>query len=71
MITHLEKGHSDVKLSLEEWVRLRTWVDSNGQFYGSYYGRRNLRYKGHANYRPVPTFAEAISPLPPLPEDER
>jgi len=71
LITHLEKGHNDVKLSLEEWVRLRTWVDSNGQYYGSYYGRRNLKYKDHPNFRPVPTIAEAMSAAPPLPEDKR
>ena len=60
-----------VRLSLPEMVRLTTWVDSNGQFYGSYYGRRNLRYRDHPNFRPEPTFAEAIAAAPPLPEDKR
>jgi len=71
LIAHLQKGHNDIKLTTEEMVRLTTWVDSNGQFYGSYYGRRNTKYKDHPNFRPVPTFGEAIATLPPLPEDKR
>lgn len=71
LIQKLEAGHSDVQLSREEWIRLTAWVDSNGQYYGSYYGRRNLRYKEHANFRPIPTFEQAVNAVPPLPEPER
>ena len=71
LIAHLKKGHQKIKLTQEEWVRLTTWVDSNGQFYGSYYGRRNLRYKDHPNFRPEPTFAQAISTRAPRKEDVR
>ena len=38
----LVKEHTEVKLSTEEMVRLTTWVDCNGQYYGSYYGRKNM-----------------------------
>jgi hypothetical protein len=61
LVKMLLEGHSDVKLSRKEMVRLTTWVDSNGQYYGSYYGRRNTRYREHPNFRPVPTFADAVS----------
>jgi hypothetical protein len=71
LIAHLRKGHNDIELTDAEMVRLTTWVDSNGQFYGSYYGRRNTKYKDHPNFRPVPTFEEAIAALPPLPEEKR
>jgi len=62
---------NDEKLSPEEMIKLVTWVDSNGQYYGSYYGRRDLRYKGHPNFRPLPTFADAVSTVAPLPEEDR
>lgn len=52
-------------------IKLVTWVDSNGQYYGSYYGRRNLIYKNHPNFRPTPTFAEAISKKSPWQDDHR
>ncbi|MHC4200403.1 MAG: HzsA-related protein, partial [Planctomycetota bacterium] len=71
LIAHLKKGHSKVKLSQADWVKLTTFVDSNSQYYGSYYGRRNLKYKDHPNFRPVPTFAQATSTTAPLPEGER
>jgi hypothetical protein len=63
-------GNED-NLSSEEMIKLVTWVDSNGQYYGSYYGRRNLRYKNHPNFRPVPTFEQAVSMLPPKDDKDR
>ena len=65
-IAHAREGKGEMKLSLEEMVRLTTWVDSNGQYYGSYYGRRNLKYKDLPDFRPVPTFESAIG-IPPEP----
>jgi len=52
-------------------VRLVTWIDSNGQYYGSFYGRRNLKYNDHPNFRPDYSHAAAISMAAPLPEDQR
>ncbi|MBT3198825.1 MAG: hypothetical protein HN350_02820 [Phycisphaerales bacterium] len=69
----LAKVHEEgkVNLPLEDMIRLQTWVEANGQYYGSYYGRRNLKYKDHPNFRPVPTFENARSTTAPLPEDQR
>ncbi|MDR2344664.1 MAG: hypothetical protein LBE18_01220 [Planctomycetaceae bacterium] len=58
LIKLLDKGHYDVKMPIEDWVRLTTWVDSNGQYYGTYFGRKNLKYKNHTDFRPTPTFEE-------------
>ncbi|MCX6344093.1 MAG: hypothetical protein NT018_03335 [Armatimonadetes bacterium] len=57
----LLKGHYDCKLSREEMIRLCTWVDTNGQFYGSYYGRKGLAYKDMPDFRPIPTYEMAVS----------
>jgi hypothetical protein len=59
LITILRRGHYDVKLSPEEFVRLATWVDANGPYYGTYFGRRNWAYKDHPDFRPVPTLRSA------------
>jgi predicted esterase len=32
----LEKGHGKVTLKPEEWARLYTWMDANGEFYGTF-----------------------------------
>jgi hypothetical protein len=57
LIRILRKGHHGVMLSQAEFVRLVTWVDLNLYYYGTYFGRRNLRYQDKPNFRPVPTLA--------------
>ncbi len=61
----LAKLHQRIHLPPESLLKISNWVDTNGQFYGSYWGRRNLRYRDLPDFRPAPTFAEAISPFPP------
>jgi len=65
LVAHLRKGHQKIKLSRPEWIKLTTWIDSSCQYYGSYFGRKNLAYKDHPDFRRTPTFAEAISPTAP------
>ncbi|MBW8016388.1 MAG: hypothetical protein FVQ82_09390 [Planctomycetes bacterium] len=67
----LAKKHKKVKMSKEEMIRLTTWVDANGQYYGTYYGRKNIKYKDHPNFRPHQTVEQAQGLLPPIPEDKR
>jgi hypothetical protein len=64
LVTLLRKGHHKTALAPEEWIRLCTWVDANAPYYGSYFGRRNLIYRDHPDFRPVPTL-EAASGIPP------
>ena len=71
LLKYLGRQHYDVRLTPEERIRVTTWIDSNGQYHGSYYGRKNLQYKGHPNFRPKLTFEQSHANTPPLPEDER
>ncbi len=71
LVDALRKGHYDVALSRGEFVRLVTWVDANAPYYGSFYGRRNLRYKGHKNFRPILNYRQAVSTEAPLPDEQR
>ncbi|MEI6676469.1 MAG: hypothetical protein WCO57_14965 [Verrucomicrobiota bacterium] len=57
----LSEVHKEIALSLAERVKVSTWVDTNCQYYGSYWGRRNLQYASHPDFRPVPTFEQARS----------
>ena len=54
LITLIREGHYDCQLSREDLIRLTTWADSNAPYYGSYFGRRNLMYREHPDFRPVP-----------------
>jgi len=53
------------------FVKIVTWIDANGVYYPSYWGRRDIRYKDHPNFRIEPTFEQAIGTVPPLPESHR
>jgi len=64
LISVLHAGHHDVKLSRVEWIKLVTWVDANGPYYGSYFGRRNIAYRDRPDFRPVPTLESALG-VPP------
>jgi hypothetical protein len=73
LIRALREGeqHRDLDLPQTDFVRLATWVDASGVYYGSYWGRRRLVYRDHPNFRPVPSFDEAISTVCPLPVEQR
>ena len=36
LVTLLDNGHYDVKLSPQEWERIVTWIDANALFYGTF-----------------------------------
>ena len=55
----LAASHKDVRLPPEDRIRVTTWIESNGQYYGSYWGRRSLRYRDQSDFRPVPGFESA------------
>lgn len=64
LIEVLRKGHYDVALPREDFIKLTTWVDANAPFYGSYFGRRNVAAKDRPDFRPVPTLDSARG-IPP------
>jgi hypothetical protein len=68
LVEILNAGHYDVELSGEEWIKLVTWIDCGAPYYGSYYGRRNLMYRGQPDFRPVPTLESACGVAPVFPE---
>jgi hypothetical protein len=68
LVKLLRDGHHDVQLASEQWVKLVTWLDCGAPYYGSYYGRRHLRYQGQPDFRPVPTLDSACGIPPEYPE---
>ncbi len=60
----LREEHVDIKLSQEELIRISTWIDSNGQYYGTYFGKKNLLYKNDKDFRPKPSISSALGEPP-------
>jgi len=67
LVQVLREGHYDVCLPLVQWVRLVTWGDANGPYYGSYFGRRNLVYRDLTDFRPTTELDPAGRIIPVLP----
>ena len=63
----LAEVHKDIHLTQAELLKVTNWVDTNGQYYGSWWGRRNLKFKGLSDFRPTQTFGMATSNINPYP----
>ena len=58
-VEKLRETHQEIRLSPEEFLKITNWIDTNCQFYGSYHGRRNLKYRDEPDFRPFQTFEMA------------
>ncbi len=67
----LAEKHRNLKIKPEDLLRITNWVDTNAQYYGMYWGRKNIKHKAHPNFRPRPTFERAVSMTSLIPEEER
>jgi hypothetical protein len=55
-------------LPVEARLKITTWIDASGVYYGSYWGRLDLAHREHPNFRPTPTFEQTISTVNPWEE---
>ncbi|MDR1896099.1 MAG: hypothetical protein LBR10_04825 [Prevotellaceae bacterium] len=62
---HLAEIHKKIKLQPEELLKITNWVDTNCQYYGTYYGRRDTVFREHPDYRKEYDVITAVSPEPP------
>ena len=65
-VIKLAESHQKIRLSAAELARVSTWVDTNCQYYGSYWGRRNLQYSALPDFRPSVSFEQARGTVDPL-----
>jgi len=61
----LVKAHPKVSLTQEEQISVTNWIDTNCQYYGSYYGRRDTIFRNHPDYRTEYDAQTAASPVAP------
>ncbi|MDP6635422.1 MAG: hypothetical protein QGG42_11015 [Phycisphaerae bacterium] len=41
-------------LTREEFIRIVTWIDANAPYYGTHRGKKNIKWKEYADFRPPP-----------------
>jgi hypothetical protein len=68
LIALLQTDHYETNLNHEEWIKLVTWIDCGAPYYGSYFGRRHIRYRGQPDFRPTPTVEAAWGTPPEFPQ---
>jgi hypothetical protein len=68
-VAQLAKKHEKIKLSPFELLQITNWIDTNCQYYGAYYGRRDTTFRNHPDYRTEYDVITAVSPLPPVAMD--
>jgi len=54
LVGRLRKDPCKANITREEFVRIITWIDANAPYYGTYRGRRELKYKNEPDFRPLP-----------------
>lgn len=62
----LAKVHRNISVPATDILRITNWIDTNCQYYGSYYGRRDSSFRTHPDYRKEYDVSTAISPTAPL-----
>jgi len=55
LVTQIGKDPCKAKLTTEEFIKITTWIDANVPYYGTYDGKKNLKYKDHPDFRPHPS----------------
>ena len=54
MIERIRKAPCKSKITREDFIKIATWIDANVPYYGTYRGKKNLKWKADADFRPLP-----------------
>ena len=54
LVERIRKDPCKAKLTREEFIRIVTWIDANAPYYGTHRGKKNLKWKGEPDFRPLP-----------------
>jgi hypothetical protein len=55
LVTQIRKDPCKGKLTTEEFIKITTWIDSNVPYYGTYDGKKKLKYREEPDFRPNPS----------------
>jgi hypothetical protein len=54
LVAQIRKDPCKGTLTREEFIKITTWIDSNVPYYGTYDGKKKLKYKDEPDFRPNP-----------------
>jgi hypothetical protein len=54
LVDRIGKAPCKSNLTRNEFIRIVTWIDANAPYYGTHEGKKNIKWKGQPNFRPMP-----------------
>ena len=54
LVAQIRKDPCKGTLTREEFIKITTWIDANVPYYGTYDGKKRLKYKDEPDFRPNP-----------------
>ena len=58
LVSQIRKDPCKGELTREEFIKITTWIDANSPYYGTYRGKKDLRYKDEPDFRLPPLVAK-------------
>jgi len=58
LVARIRKAPCKANLTREELIRIVTWIDANVPYSGTHQGKKNLKWKDRADFRPLPVAAK-------------
>lgn len=58
LIEQIRKAPCKANLTRHEFIKIVTWIDANAPYYGTHSGKKNLKWKSEADFRPLPVTAK-------------
>ena len=54
LVERIRHNPCKANLTREEFITIVTWIDANVPYYGTHEGKKNLKWKGDSDFRPLP-----------------
>ena len=54
LVERIRRDPCRANLTREEFIRIVTWIDANAPYFGTHEGKKNLKWKDDADFRPLP-----------------
>ena len=54
LVERIRKDPCKANLTRAEFIRIVTWIDANVPYYGTHQGKKNIKWKDDADFRPMP-----------------
>ena len=64
MVERIRKAPCKANLTRGEFIKIVTWIDANAPYYGTHRGKKNLKWKGDSDFRPLPLAVRNAPKIP-------